>query len=78
VQKWRVSLFKTPQIVLFSKDVSRATEFYKGMGFEETGLSHRISRRWRATLRALPDLPRWRRPLKPMTMSPRAASILDP
>jgi catechol 2,3-dioxygenase-like lactoylglutathione lyase family enzyme len=35
VQKWRVSLFKTPQIVLFSKDLSRAAEFYKRMGFEE-------------------------------------------
>jgi catechol 2,3-dioxygenase-like lactoylglutathione lyase family enzyme len=35
VQKWRVSLFKTPQIVLFSKDLSRAAEFYKRLGFEE-------------------------------------------
>jgi catechol 2,3-dioxygenase-like lactoylglutathione lyase family enzyme len=30
-----VSIFKTPQIVLFSKDLSRASEFYKRLGFEE-------------------------------------------
>lgn len=31
----RVSIFKTPQVVLFSKDLLRAAEFYKGLGFEE-------------------------------------------
>ena len=31
----RVSIFKTPQIVLFSKDLSRTAEFYKELGFEE-------------------------------------------
>lgn len=35
MQKWRVNLFKTPQIVVFSKDLSRAAEFYKGMGSKE-------------------------------------------
>jgi hypothetical protein len=28
-------MFKTPQIVLFSKDLSRAADFYKKLGFEE-------------------------------------------
>jgi len=30
-----MDLFKTPQIVLFCKDVSRTAEFYKSLGFEE-------------------------------------------
>lgn len=30
-----MSIFKTPQIVLFSKDLSRTAEFYKELGFEE-------------------------------------------
>jgi catechol 2,3-dioxygenase-like lactoylglutathione lyase family enzyme len=30
-----VSLFKTPQIVLFSKDLSRSSEFYQQLGFAE-------------------------------------------
>ncbi len=30
-----MSIFKTPQIVLFSKDVSRTAEFYKQIGFKE-------------------------------------------
>lgn len=30
-----MSIFKTPQIVLFSKDPSRTSEFYKQLGFEE-------------------------------------------
>ena len=31
----RVSTFKTPQIVLFSRDLPRAAEFYRRLGFEE-------------------------------------------
>jgi len=30
-----MSLFKTPQVVLFCRDVSGTAEFYRGMGFEE-------------------------------------------
>ena len=30
-----MSLFKTPQIVLFSKDLNRASEFYRQLGFAE-------------------------------------------
>ncbi len=30
-----VTIFKTPQIVLFSKDLSRTAEFYRQVGFEE-------------------------------------------
>ena len=30
-----MSTFKTPQIVLFSKNLSRTSEFYKELGFEE-------------------------------------------
>ena len=28
-------MFKTPQIVLFSSDISRTAEFYKAVGFDE-------------------------------------------
>ena len=28
-------MFKAPQVVLFSKDLPRAAEFYQGLGFEE-------------------------------------------
>jgi catechol 2,3-dioxygenase-like lactoylglutathione lyase family enzyme len=31
----RVSVFRTPQVVLFSKDLSRTAEFYRALGFEE-------------------------------------------
>lgn len=30
-----MSIFKTPQVVLFSKDVERSTDFYKAVGFQE-------------------------------------------
>jgi catechol 2,3-dioxygenase-like lactoylglutathione lyase family enzyme len=30
-----VSIFRTPQVVLFSKNLSRTAEFYKKLGFEE-------------------------------------------
>jgi len=30
-----MNLFQSPQIVLFCKDVSRAAEFYRSLGFEE-------------------------------------------
>jgi len=30
-----MDLFKTPQIVLFCKDVSRTAQFYESLGFEE-------------------------------------------
>jgi catechol 2,3-dioxygenase-like lactoylglutathione lyase family enzyme len=30
-----VATFKTPQMVLFSRDIARATEFYGALGFEE-------------------------------------------
>ncbi|MDG9677752.1 hypothetical protein [Micromonospora sp. DH14] len=31
-----MSMFRTPQVILFSEDVSRAAEFYTGLGFTET------------------------------------------
>ncbi|MGW3854188.1 hypothetical protein [Micromonospora arida] len=31
-----MSMFRTPQVILFSEDVSRAAEFYAGLGFTET------------------------------------------
>jgi catechol 2,3-dioxygenase-like lactoylglutathione lyase family enzyme len=30
-----VDLFRTPQIVLFTRDIGRATVFYRALGFEE-------------------------------------------
>jgi catechol 2,3-dioxygenase-like lactoylglutathione lyase family enzyme len=32
----RMGQFKTPQVVLFSRDIQRAAEFYKAAGFVET------------------------------------------
>ncbi|MGW3788938.1 VOC family protein [Micromonospora chokoriensis] len=29
-------MFRAPQVILFSEDVSRTTEFYAGLGFTET------------------------------------------
>ncbi|MEV4197909.1 VOC family protein [Micromonospora globbae] len=31
-----ISMFRTPQVILFSQDVTRAAEFYAGLGFTET------------------------------------------
>jgi glyoxylase I family protein len=31
-----VSVFRNPQVILFSEDVRRAAEFYSGLGFAET------------------------------------------
>ncbi|MEU8407639.1 hypothetical protein AB0C19_15720 [Micromonospora sp. NPDC048842] len=31
-----MSMFGTPQVILFSEDVSRAAEFYAGLGFTES------------------------------------------
>ncbi|MBQ1040059.1 VOC family protein [Micromonospora sp. C81] len=31
-----MSMFRTPQVILFSEDVLRAAEFYAGLGFTET------------------------------------------
>jgi glyoxylase I family protein len=31
-----VSVFRTPQVILFSDDLPRAVEFYRDLGFTET------------------------------------------
>jgi catechol 2,3-dioxygenase-like lactoylglutathione lyase family enzyme len=30
-----MTVFRTPQVVLFTRDIDRAAEFYRGLGFDE-------------------------------------------
>ncbi|MFE1083251.1 MULTISPECIES: VOC family protein [Brevibacterium] len=37
-----MTLFRTPQIVLFTRDIDRATNFYRRLGFEEAFRTPRV------------------------------------
>lgn len=34
-ETWRMDLFRTPQVVLFTRDIDRAVAFYGALGFDE-------------------------------------------